>query len=159
MNRGSEASMNTSNLDVTFAALSDPTRRKILNQLSKQHEASVQELAKPFEISLPAISKHLRVLENANLIARKRAGRLHRIRLNAGPLQDASGWIDRYRIFWQQGLDRLDHYLKEQENLWHQKQSYTSEETFQQRRKRSSRPGRKRSNSASGLRRRKSSKP
>ncbi len=145
-------------LDLTFAALSDPTRRAILNHLFRQ-EASVLELAEPFQISLPAISKHLRVLENANLIARKRIGRLHRIRLNPGPLEDASVWIERYRIFWQQGLDRLEKYLKEQEKQWNQKQSYKSEEAFQLRRKKSSRPGRKKNSSAGGLRRRKSSKP
>jgi len=145
-------------LDLTFAALSDPTRRAILNHLSKQ-EASVLELAEPFQISLPAISKHLRVLENANLIARKRIGRLHRIRLNPSPLQDASTWIDRYRIFWQQGLDRLVKYLKDQEKQWNQKQSYKSEEAFLLRRKKSSRSGRRKNSSAGGSRRPKISKP
>jgi DNA-binding transcriptional ArsR family regulator len=98
-------------LDLTFSALADPTRRAILNHLSKK-EASVLELAKPFDMSLPAISKHLRVLENANLISRKKEGRIHRIRLNPAPLQDASGWIDHYRAFWEDALLRLQNYVE-----------------------------------------------
>ena len=147
--------MNAASLDLTFSALADPTRRAILSHLSKK-EASVLELAEPFRISLPAISKHLRVLENANLIARRREGRVHRIRLNAAPLQDISEWIEHYRIFWQQALDRFEMYLKEES--WNQKVSYKSVGHSPHQRAKSTRPGRKKSTSASGSRRRKISK-
>jgi DNA-binding transcriptional ArsR family regulator len=98
-------------LDLTFSALADPTRRAILNHLSKQ-EASVLELAEPFKISLPAISKHIRVLENANLVSRKKEGRVHRISLNPAPLRDASEWIEYYRDFWQHALDGFQRYIQ-----------------------------------------------
>ena len=103
--------MNTSNLDSTFAALADPTRRAILGRLALG-ETSVTELAAPFEMSMPAISKHLKVLERAGLIVRGREAQWRPCKLQTGPLQDASVWIDEYRKFWEQSFDRLDDYLK-----------------------------------------------
>ena len=99
-------------LSVTFAALADPTRRAILARLS-QGEASVTELAKPFDLSLPGISKHLKVLERAGLIARGREAQWRPCRLKAEPLKDAAHWIDGYRQHWEHRLDRLDAYLHE----------------------------------------------
>lgn len=99
-------------LSDTFAALADPTRRAILGRLS-HGEASVNELAKPFDISLPAVSKHLKVLERAGLITRSREAQYRPCRLKAKPLKEASEWIDRYRQFWEGSFDRLDDYLKE----------------------------------------------
>lgn len=104
--------MSTDLLSVTFAALADPTRRAILTHLAKG-EASVTELAKPFEMSLPAISKHLKVLERAGLIARGREAQWRPCRLEVEPLKDAADWIEQYRQFWEQSLDRLDDYLQE----------------------------------------------
>ena len=101
-------------LDSTFSALSDPTRRAILARLALG-ESSVQKLAAPFEVSLPAISKHLRVLERAGLLARTKQGRVHRCRLVAGPFRGASEWIERYRQFWEQRFGALAQYLKETE--------------------------------------------
>src|SRR5688500_14439771 len=98
-------------LNATFAALADPTRRAILARLALG-EASVNELAEPFAMSLPAISKHLKVLERAGLIARGREAQWRPCRLQAGPLQDVSGWLDQYRQYWDQSFDRLDDYLK-----------------------------------------------
>jgi DNA-binding transcriptional ArsR family regulator len=99
-------------LSSTFAALADPTRRSILVRLS-QGEATVNELAAPFEISLPAISKHLKVLERAGLIARGRTAQWRPCRLRAAPLSDASAWIQQYREFWDGSFDRLDDHLRE----------------------------------------------
>jgi DNA-binding transcriptional ArsR family regulator len=99
-------------LSVTFAALADPTRRAILGRLARG-EASVNELAAPFRISLPAVSKHLKVLERAGLITRGREAQSRPCRLHAAPLKDADEWIERYRQFWEASLDRLDDYLKE----------------------------------------------
>ena len=99
-------------LDATFSALADPVRRAILARLSRG-EASVQELAAPFEISLPAISRHLKVLERAGLIARGRDAQWRPCRLQAGPLKDASDWIGSYRQFWEESFDRLGDYLEE----------------------------------------------
>ena len=99
-------------LDTTFSALSDPTRRAILNRLA-QGEASVTELAEPFNISLPAVSKHLQVLERAGLLTREKSGRVHRCRLTAEPLKDAAEWIGRYQQFWEQQFDALARYLNE----------------------------------------------
>jgi DNA-binding transcriptional ArsR family regulator len=99
-------------LNITFAALADPTRRAILARLSSG-EASVTELAEPFEMSLPAISKHLKVLERAGLIARGREAQWRPCRLAAGPLKDASDWLDHYRRFWDESFDRLEDYLRE----------------------------------------------
>jgi DNA-binding transcriptional ArsR family regulator len=99
------------NLDTTFAALADPTRRAILARLA-EGEVSVTELAAPFEMSLPAISKHLKVLERAGLIVRGRDAQWRPCRLDARPLQEAAAYIDKYREFWEQSFDRLDEYLK-----------------------------------------------
>ena len=98
-------------LSATFAALADPTRRAILARLCKG-EAPVTELAAPFEMSLPAISKHLKVLERAGLITRGREAQWRPCRLEARPLKGASDWLEHYRIFWEQSLDRLEDYLK-----------------------------------------------
>ena len=100
----------SASLDATFSALSDPTRRKILARLARSR-SSVTELAKPFKISLPAISKHLRVLENAGLLARETQGRVHVCRLVAEPIKEAAEWTARYRSFWEGRLDNLANYL------------------------------------------------
>jgi DNA-binding transcriptional ArsR family regulator len=99
-------------LDKTFAALADPTRRAILARLARG-EASVTELAEPFNISLPAISKHLRVLEKAGLLAREREGRIHRCRLVSGPMKNAVEWLAHYQHFWEGQFDSLADYLEE----------------------------------------------
>ncbi len=99
-------------LSATFAALADPTRRAILARLCSG-ERSVTELAEPFEMSLPAISKHLKVLERAGLIARTREAQWRPCRLEARPLKQAADWLERYRRFWEESLDRLDEYLRE----------------------------------------------
>ena len=98
-------------LDAIFAALSDPTRRSILERLA-QGDATGSELAQPFSISVPAISKHLRVLEHTNLIVHRKEGRTHRFRLSAGPMGEASAWLEHYRRFWVSQLDSLDSYLQ-----------------------------------------------
>ena len=102
--------MTTTELDTTFAALSDPTRRAILARLATG-EATVTELAAPFAISLPAISKHLKVLERAGLILRGRDAQRRPCRLQAAPLGDAAEWLGDYRRFWEESFDRLDEYL------------------------------------------------
>ena len=99
-------------LDATFHALSDPIRRAILARL-ETGEASVTQLARPFRVSLPAVSKHIRVLEQAGLLARRRSGRTHSLRLVAQPLRDAAGWIEHYRRFWEDRFDALDRHLQE----------------------------------------------
>jgi DNA-binding transcriptional ArsR family regulator len=99
-------------LSATLAALADPTRRAILARLA-QGEASVNELSAPFSISQPAISKHLKVLEQAGLISRGRVAQSRPCRLEAAPLRDLAGWLETYRRFWDQSFDRLDAYLKE----------------------------------------------
>jgi DNA-binding transcriptional ArsR family regulator len=99
-------------LDRTFAALADPTRRAILARLTSG-EASVLELAAPFDISLPAISKHLKVLERAGLIARSRERQWRPARLQAEPLKEVAEWTEHYRRFWEERYDRLDEYLEE----------------------------------------------
>jgi DNA-binding transcriptional ArsR family regulator len=99
-------------LSSTFAALADPTRRAILARLTLG-EASVTDLAKPFDMSMPAVSKHLKVLERAGLIARGRSAQWRPCRLDAGPLKEIAGWIEEYRRFWEQSFDRLDGYLRE----------------------------------------------
>lgn len=103
---------NETSLDAAFGALSDPTRRAILARLA-EGEAQVTELAKPFGISLPAVSKHLRVLEKANLIQRHVEGRVHRFHVNPGPLRTAQSWIEKYQQFWEQQLDALGRYLEQ----------------------------------------------
>jgi DNA-binding transcriptional ArsR family regulator len=104
--------MATDQLSSTFAALADPTRRAILARLVSG-ECSVTELAEPFDMSLPAVSKHLRVLERAGLIGRGREAQWRPCRIEARPLKEASDWIDNYRHVWEARLDRLDNYLKE----------------------------------------------
>jgi DNA-binding transcriptional ArsR family regulator len=99
-------------LSETFGALADPTRRAILARLASG-EASVTELAAPFEMSMPAISKHLKVLERAGLVARGREAQWRPCRLQAAPLQDVAGWVEHYRRFWEESFDRLDDYLRE----------------------------------------------
>ena len=105
MKRGSDDSLNA-----VFSALADPTRRAILKTLREGH-AQVSELAKPFDMSLPAISKHLRILEGSGLVVRERDGRFHRMHLQGKPLKDAAEWLDRYRKFWNTRLDSLDAFL------------------------------------------------
>jgi DNA-binding transcriptional ArsR family regulator len=102
-------------LSSTFAALADPTRRAILARLASG-EASVTELAEPFKMSMPAVSKHLKVLERANLIARGREAQWRPCRLEARPLKDIADWVEHYRDFWEQSFDRLDDYLRELKN-------------------------------------------
>jgi DNA-binding transcriptional ArsR family regulator len=99
-------------LSETFGALADPTRRAILARLASG-EASVTELAEPFAMSMPGISKHLKVLERAGLIARGREAQWRPCRLQAGPLQDVAGWVEHYRRFWDESFDRLGEYLQE----------------------------------------------
>jgi DNA-binding transcriptional ArsR family regulator len=99
-------------LSITFAAIADPTRRAILARLSRG-EAAVKDLAMPFTMTLPAISKHLKVLEKAGLIERSRDAQLRPCKLCARPLKEAASWIDRYRAFWEGSFDRLDDYLKQ----------------------------------------------
>jgi DNA-binding transcriptional ArsR family regulator len=98
-------------LSTTFAALADPTRRAILARLASG-EASVTQLAEPFEMSMPAVSKHLKVLERAGLIARGRDAQWRPCRLKADPLKDVADWVDHYREYWEERLDRLDAYLR-----------------------------------------------
>jgi DNA-binding transcriptional ArsR family regulator len=102
----------TEQLDRTFAALADPTRRAILARLASG-EATVTELAAPFDISLPAVSKHLKVLERAGLIARGRERQWRPARLEATPLRDVAEWTERYRRFWEESYERLDEYLED----------------------------------------------
>ena len=107
-------------LDTVFLALSDPTRRAILERLA-HGEASGTELARPFPISVPAISKHLHVLENAALIVRRKQGRVHRFRLAVRPMREAATWLDQYRQYWETQFDALTDYLEatseEEKNL------------------------------------------
>jgi DNA-binding transcriptional ArsR family regulator len=104
--------MSSDRLSVVFSALADPTRRAILSRLASG-EASVTELAAPFEMSLPAVTKHLKVLENAGLITRSREAQWRPCRLEAKPLQEAFDWVEQYRQFWDDNLDRLEAYLRE----------------------------------------------
>ena len=104
--------MATDQLSTTFAALADPTRRAILARLVSG-ECSVTELAEPFEMSLPAVSKHLRVLERAGLIARGREAQWRPCRLEAAPLKEVADWTERYRAIWEQRYDRLETYLQQ----------------------------------------------
>ncbi|MCH8870201.1 MAG: metalloregulator ArsR/SmtB family transcription factor [Chloroflexi bacterium] len=101
-------------LNLVFSALSDPTRRSILERLSRG-EASVGELAEPFDMSLPAISKHLGVLEHAGLLSRERDGRFFRCLLHAEPMRNAALWMERYRRFWSQQFDALEAYLSQED--------------------------------------------
>jgi DNA-binding transcriptional ArsR family regulator len=103
--------MPADHLSTTFSALADPTRRAILARLASG-ECSVTELAEPFHMSLPAVTKHLKVLERAGLITRERRAQWRPCRLKAGPLKGVADWVGEYRQFWEQSLDRLDHYLQ-----------------------------------------------
>jgi DNA-binding transcriptional ArsR family regulator len=98
-------------LSAAFSALADPTRRAILARLARG-EASVTELAAPFDMSLPAVTKHLKVLERAGLISRSREAQWRPCKLEAGPLRNIDAWLENYRKFWEQSFDRLDSYLK-----------------------------------------------
>ncbi len=104
--------MHADNLSSTFAALADPTRRAILARLASG-ETTVKELARPFEMSLPAVSKHLKVLEKAGLITRSKDAQWRPCKLEAKPLREIDEWVERYRKHWEQSFDRLDAYLKE----------------------------------------------
>ena len=104
--------MATDQLSMTFAALADPTRRAILARLA-QGEATVNELAEPFALSLPTVSKHLKVLQQAGLISQGRRAQWRPCRLEAAPLQDVANWAEGYRQFWDENFDRLDEYLQE----------------------------------------------
>ena len=100
-------------LDAIFSALADPTRRAMLEQL-RQGEKTVGEVAEPFDFALPTISRHIRVLEKAGLLTRKRQGRLHYLTLNAVPIQKASTYLTHYQAFWEETFGLLDNYLKQQ---------------------------------------------
>ena len=104
--------MPSDGLSTTFAALADPTRRAILARL-RLGECSVSELAEPFEMSMPAVSKHLRVLEHAGLIAQRRDAQWRRCRIQPGPLKEVSDWAEHYREIWEERLDRLDDYVRQ----------------------------------------------
>lgn len=104
--------MPTDTLDSTFAAIADPTRRAILARLASG-EASVNELAEPFDMTLPGVSKHLKVLERAGLVSRGRVAQSRPCRLEAAPLREAADWVERYRRFWEGSFDRLEDYLRE----------------------------------------------
>lgn len=104
--------MTPDTLSSTFAALADPTRRAILARLASG-ELAVTELAEPFEMSLPAISKHLKVLERAGLVERRREAQWRPARLEAGPLREATEWLEHYRRFWEERFDQLEDYLRE----------------------------------------------
>jgi DNA-binding transcriptional ArsR family regulator len=104
--------MPTDHLSKTFSALADPTRRAILARLTRG-EASVKDLAKPFDMTLPAVSKHLKVLERAGLVQRSREAQWRPCRLHAKPLRQVADWVEQYRQFWEQRLDRLENYLAE----------------------------------------------
>jgi DNA-binding transcriptional ArsR family regulator len=106
---------NGPNLDLVFAALADPTRRAILTRLA-EGEATVGQLARPFDVSRPAISKHLRVLERARLVRRTPDGRMSRCELDAGPMEEAASWVERYRKFWEEQLDSLKRYVEQEED-------------------------------------------
>jgi DNA-binding transcriptional ArsR family regulator len=104
--------MATNQLSITFLALADPTRRAILARLADS-DATVMELAEPFNLSLPAVSKHLKVLQRAGLITQGRKAQWRPCRLEAGPLKRASDWVDEYRRFWDESFGRLDEFLRE----------------------------------------------
>jgi DNA-binding transcriptional ArsR family regulator len=108
--------MPADHLSITFGALADPTRRAILARLTKG-EASVTELAKPFDMTLPAISKHLKVLERAGLITRSRDAQWRPCRLKAHRLEEAADWVERYRVYWERSFDRLDDHLRELQRM------------------------------------------
>lgn len=109
----SSAAVSDDQLDVVFHALSDRTRRALVNRLAGG-PAKITDLAKPFEMSLPAVSKHVRVLEQAQIVRRTIDGRVHRCSLGAEPLKEAGGWLDRYRAFWEGTLDSLATYVEDE---------------------------------------------
>ncbi len=106
------SSHQSDHLSTTFAALADPTRRAILARLVTG-EASVKELSQPFDMSLPAVTKHLKVLQRAGLITQGRQAQWRPCRLDAAPLRDIAGWVEQYRQFWDESFDRLDGYLRQ----------------------------------------------
>ena len=113
MYNGNYMVTNTDTLDLTFAALADATRRSILARLSRG-DATVVQIARPFAISRPAISRHLRVLERAGLVRRTTEGRISRCELDAAPMRDAAEWVEFYRTYWEEQLDQLARYLEEE---------------------------------------------
>ncbi|HEX9728441.1 MAG TPA: metalloregulator ArsR/SmtB family transcription factor [Gemmatimonadales bacterium] len=119
---------NSQQLDRAFGALSDPVRRGILARLAVG-EASVGELARPYSISRPAISKHLRVLERAGLVQRTRAGRVSRCELDPSPMRDAADWIERYRGLWEHQLDALKRYLEDEAGAGNDSTTHHQEDT------------------------------
>ena len=137
-------------LDATFGALADPTRRAILAHLALSPETSVGELARPFAMSPPAISKHLRVLESAGLLARRKDGRIHHCRIVAKPMRAASDWIAHYRDFWEARLDSLQRYLEAseketEEGRWKRREQSGSKSRARSRRRGKGSSGRGRS--------------
>jgi DNA-binding transcriptional ArsR family regulator len=118
--------MTTDPLSSTFAALADPTRRAILARLASG-EASVKELAEPFDMTLPAVTKHLKVLQRAGLITQGRRAQWRPCRLEAKPLQEVADWVEQYRRFWEERLDRLDEYLRELQRQEREKPNDRSE--------------------------------
>jgi DNA-binding transcriptional ArsR family regulator len=105
--------MSPDRLSATFAALADPTRRAILARLASGGETTVTQLAEPFEMSLPAVTKHLKVLQRAGLITQGRQAQWRPCQLNAGPLKGVADWVEHYRRFWEESFDRLEDYLRE----------------------------------------------
>jgi DNA-binding transcriptional ArsR family regulator len=136
--------LQSSPLDRTFAALADPTRRALLARLGEEEGASVSELARPFAISLPAIIKHLDVLAGAGLIARRKSGRTVTCRLRAEPMEEAARWLERYRRFWSERLDRLAQFLEDESWTSTSSRASPSGAASPRRRRKSSAPGRTR---------------
>ena len=128
-----------SQLDLAFAALADPTRRAIIDRLANEPELPVSEIAAPFNVSLPAVMKHLDVLARANLIAREKTGRTVRCRLKAEPMETAMQWLSRYERFWSEQLDRLAAFVEEDACL--QNQVSPSSGASKRRPRKSSAPG------------------
>jgi DNA-binding transcriptional ArsR family regulator len=136
-------------LDRTFAALADPTRRALLAQLDDHTSRSVSELAQPFPVSLPAIMKHLDVLSDAGLIRRSKTGRTVTVELNAGPMEQAVNWLERYRRYWTDTLDRLAAFVEQEAKSWPANPSAPtsaspSSAASRRRRRKSTKPGRTR---------------
>jgi len=131
--------MATPTLDSTFAALSDPTRRALLARLTERDAISVSELAQPFSMSLPAVMKHLDVLNDAGLITRTKTGRTVAVQLSAGPMEEAMQWLHRYQQFWTQQLDRLAKFIEEEQCS--PNQASPSSATSTENQSKSSKPG------------------
>jgi DNA-binding transcriptional ArsR family regulator len=117
--------MTPDHLSATFAALADPTRRAILARLARG-ETSVKELAEPFQITPPAVTKHLKVLQRAGLISQGRQAQWRPCRLEAGPIREVAAWVENYRQFWEQSFDRLDDYLVEMKKSGKQKAKHAT---------------------------------